>query len=148
MSDAGALTIKAVHDGRVCVLTVSGDLDLLSRTEFLMHAARVVDDRIERFVLDLAGLTFLDCGGVRALVAAVYFVPSSCPVIIRSLSPSARRILELLGLDVERLRQEPDADPERGETTAWLPNRPEGSVVPAAPADPRLTALAPAPDSC
>ncbi|HET6189452.1 MAG TPA: STAS domain-containing protein, partial [Trebonia sp.] len=53
----------------------------------------------------LAGVTFLDCAGVRALAMAASFAPSGYPVIIRSLSPTARRILELLGLDIESIRQ-------------------------------------------
>src|SRR6266550_8529551 len=103
--DADDLTVKTVRDGAVCTLILCGDLDLGAADEFLQHAARVVDNRIERLVLDLAGVTFLDCAGVRALAMAASFAPSGCPVIIRSLSPKARRILELLDLDVESIRQ-------------------------------------------
>src|SRR6266567_7648699 len=101
--DADDLTVKTVRDGAVCTLILGGALDLLAADEFLQHAARVLDDRIDRLVLDLAGVTFLDCAGVRALAIATCFAPSGCPVIIRSLSPMARRILELLGLDVESI---------------------------------------------
>jgi anti-anti-sigma factor len=97
--DADDLTVKIVRDGAVCTLILHGDLDLGAAGEFLQHAARVLDDRIERLVLDLAGVTFLDCAGVRALAIATCFAPSGCPVIIRSLSPPARRIIELLGID-------------------------------------------------
>lgn len=104
-----ALTVKATLDGRICVLTVTGDLDCLSVTEFLMLAARAVDKRTERFVLDLGGLTFLDAAGARALAMAAQFPPSSCPVIIRSLSARACRVLDLMDLD---LGQEPVTGPE------------------------------------
>ena len=71
-----------------------------------MQAALAVDNRIERLVLDLAGVTFLDCAGVRALAMAASFAPSGCPVIIRSLSPPARRIITVLGTDdIENLRR-------------------------------------------
>jgi len=53
---------------------------------------------------DLAGVTFLDCTGIRALSIAARLAPGGCPVIIRSLSPIARRIVELLGLDLANLR--------------------------------------------
>ena len=72
MTDAGALTIKAVRDRRICVLTLRGALDVTTAAEFLEHVAQAVDDRTERFVLDLAGLAFLDCAGARALVLAAY----------------------------------------------------------------------------
>src|SRR5207302_878357 len=104
--DADDLTVTTVRDGAVCTLILGGALDLLAAGEFLQHAARVLDDRIERLVLDLAGVTFLDCAGIRALAIATCFAPSGCPVIIRSLSPPARRIIALLGTeDIESLRR-------------------------------------------
>ena len=104
--DADDLTVKTVRDGPVCTLILGGALDLLAADEFLQQAARVLDDRIERLVLDLAGVTFLDCAGVRALAIATCFAPSDCPVIIRSLSSPARRIITVLGPDdIENLRR-------------------------------------------
>ena len=97
--DVHDLTIEAVRDGPVCTLIVSGDLDGLAVSGFLTQAALAIDDRTERLVLDLAGITSLDCAGVRALRMAMSFAPAGCPVIIRSLSPLARRILELLHQD-------------------------------------------------
>src|SRR5690349_20038204 len=99
-----SLAVKAVRDGPVCALILSGDLDLSETAGFLGQAALAVDNRIERLVLDLAGVTFLDCAGVRALAMAASFAPGGCPVIIRSLSPAARRILELLDLDAASIR--------------------------------------------
>ena len=100
-----ALTVKAVRDGPACALILSGDLDLTGTGVFLGQAALAVDNRTERLVLDLAGVTFLDCAGVRALAMAASFAPSGSPVIIRSVSPTARRIFELLDLDVANSRQ-------------------------------------------
>jgi anti-anti-sigma factor len=116
------LTIKVVRDGQICVLILSGDLDLLAVPGFLMHAAQVIDEPAERFVLDLAGLTFLDCAGARTLAGVTNLLPSGCPVIIRSLSPAARRILDLLNLD---LRQEPSVEDAHG---AGLVGQHGGSV--------------------
>ena len=104
--DVDDLTVKTVRDGAVCTLILGGALDLLAADEFLKHAARVLDDRLERLVLDLAGVTFLDCAGVRALATATCFAPSGCQVIIRSLSSPARRIITVLGPDdIENLRR-------------------------------------------
>ena len=100
------LTVQTVRDGAVCTLILGGALDFLTADEFLQQAARVIDDRGERLVLDLAGVTFLDCAGVRALAIATCFAPGDCPVIIRSLSPPARRIITALGPDdIENLRR-------------------------------------------
>ncbi|MFY9930500.1 MAG: STAS domain-containing protein [Streptosporangiaceae bacterium] len=104
--DADDLTVEAVRDGAVCTLILAGVLDVLVAGEFLQRAARALDDRIERFVLDLAGVTFLDCAGVRALATATCFAPEGCPVIIGPLSPPARRIITVLGTDdIESLRR-------------------------------------------
>ena len=48
MNDAGTMTIKTARDGRICVLTLGGDLDFLAAAEFLEQVARVVDARTER----------------------------------------------------------------------------------------------------
>ena len=104
--DIDDLTVKTVRDGAVCTLIVGGALDLVAADEFLQHAAQVIDDQIERLVLDLAGVTFLDCAGVRALAIATCFAPGGCPVIICSISRPARRIITALGTDdIENLRR-------------------------------------------
>ena len=99
--DTHALTIKAVRDEPVCTLILRGDLDLLETGRFLEQAALAADDLTGRLGFDLAGVLFLDCAGVRALRIATRFAPGGCPVIIGSLSPMPRRIVELLGLDLD-----------------------------------------------
>lgn len=85
----------------MCVLSVSGELDFLSAGSLVRQARGLVDGRAERLVLDLSGLMFADCAGVRALAAVAGLVPDYCPVIVRSAQPAVRRILELLGADLE-----------------------------------------------
>ena len=126
MTDVGALTVKAVHDGRICALTLRGALDLTTAAQFLEHVAWAVDDRTERFVLDLSGLAFLDCTGARALVMAAYAAPTGCPVIVRSISPLAARLIDLLNLDLRHLWQEPSAGLDEDRT-------PVGQAQPAGP---------------
>jgi anti-anti-sigma regulatory factor len=108
--DAHALTIKTVRDGPICTLILRGDLDLLETGGFLEqgfpeHTALAVDERTERLGLDLAGVLFLDCTGVRALRTATRLAPGGCPVIIGSLGPVPRRIVELLDLDLDNLQE-------------------------------------------
>jgi anti-anti-sigma factor len=129
--DEHALTVKTVRDGPVCALILSGDLGLTETGGFLGPVALAIDDRTERLVLDLAGVTFLDCAGVRALAMAASFAPSGCRVIIRSLSPAARRILELLDLDVASIGQ---ASPEPRTTRRIRARQPIGRNL--APAEP------------
>jgi anti-anti-sigma factor len=100
--DASALTVQADRDGRVCVLSARGDLDLTSAAEFMQCATGALDWWPDRLVLELAGLTFVDCTGARTLAAVTRAVPPGCQVIVGSLSLPAGRILGLLGLDLER----------------------------------------------
>jgi anti-anti-sigma regulatory factor len=103
--DAHALTIKTVRDGPACTLILRGDLDLLETGRFLEQAALAADDLTGRLGFDLAGVLFLDCAGVRALRIAARFAPGGCPVTIGSLRPMPRRIVELLGLNLDNLRE-------------------------------------------
>jgi anti-anti-sigma factor len=98
------LTVTTVRDGPVRTLILCGELDLIQAGGLLQQAALAVDNQTERLVLDMAGVTFLDCAGARALATAASFAPVGCPVIIRSLNPIARRILELTDVDLENLR--------------------------------------------
>jgi anti-anti-sigma regulatory factor len=113
------LTIRAVRDGPVRTLILHGELDFSEGAGLLTQAAVTVDAQTERLVLDMAGVTFLDCAGARALAMAAGFAPAGCPVIIRSLSPEARQVLELLHLDLENPRKPgPDHEP-RDEPSEW-----------------------------
>ena len=116
-----ALTIRAVRDGPVRTLILRGELDLGQTGGLLRQAAGTVDSQTEQLVLDMAGLSFLDCAGARALAIAAGFAPAGCPVVIRSLSPQARRVLELLGLNLENPQEPgPDQNPN-DEPVAMLP---------------------------
>jgi|SRR5689334_5882524 anti-sigma B factor antagonist len=132
--DVHALTVNAVRDGPVSTLILRGDLDLAETGALLEQAALAVDDRTERLVFDLAEVTFLDCAGIRALSIAARLAPGGCMVIIRSLSPMARRIVELVGLDLANLREL-----SRGqELQDWLRDRgtTQQELAPAEPGTP------------
>ncbi len=102
------LTVRARRDGRVRVLVVTGELDIVSVNRLLDAAAPVVAAYYDEFVLDLAGLTFTDCYGARVLAALARAVPARCPVIVRSVQPAVRHVLDLTAVTLERMpREEP-----------------------------------------
>jgi anti-anti-sigma regulatory factor len=109
--DSHAPTINSVRDGPVCTLILRGDLDLLETGGFPEQAALAAGDRTERLGLDLAGVLFPDRAGVRALRIATRLAPGGCPVIIGSLRPIPRRIVELPGVDLANL---PEWSPGHG----------------------------------
>jgi anti-anti-sigma factor len=102
MIDDTSVTVRLERYGRICVLAVSGELDLFTADGFSACAARAVEGRAERLILDLSGLRFTDCRGARALAAVTRAVGGECPVIVRSVRPAVRRVLDLMGLDLER----------------------------------------------
>jgi anti-anti-sigma factor len=98
------LNVKAEQRGPVCVLAVTGDLDVGSTARFAeltTGAITAMRPRPQRVVLDLSGLRFTDCGGARTLAAFARSAPGKCPVVVRSTRPAVRRVLDLLGLDLE-----------------------------------------------
>jgi anti-anti-sigma factor len=97
------LKVRALRDGRVCVLTVTGELDLVSADRLLAVAGPAVAADYDRVVLDLAGLTFADCCGARVLAALARAVPGERPVTVRSVQPAVRRVLDLIEVSLERI---------------------------------------------
>lgn len=101
MVKAGYLKVETAHDGLVCVLAVAGELDLVTVADLAESAALALKTPAERFVLDLSRLSFTDCAGGRALAAITRTVPAGCPVIVRPVSPAVRRVLDLMGVNLE-----------------------------------------------
>jgi anti-anti-sigma factor len=139
----GYLKFRVERDGAVCVLSVSGVLDLVTAEGFTERAGLAICGRPERFVLDLSGLAFADCAGARALAAVTRAVPGDCPVIVRSARPIVRRLLDLMNLDLECGRGKADAD-------ADLASRPAAEHLDGAVADSPATGFtrAAVDDSC
>jgi anti-anti-sigma factor len=98
---ADYLMVETTHHGPVCVLAVTGELDLFTVANLAESAAAALKTPAERFVLDLSGLRFIDCCGARALAIVTQAVPADCPVIVRSVSPAVRRVMDLIGVNLE-----------------------------------------------
>jgi len=96
------LTVTATREGRVCILAVGGELDVATAPTLTRHAAAALRQPTERLIIDLSGLTFIDCSGVRALAAATRAVPPGCPVLVRGAGRRIRKILGLLAVTLER----------------------------------------------
>lgn len=116
--DNELVRVTVERDGPVCVLAVSGELDLIAAAGFAERAARAVDDTARRLVLDLSGLRFIDCCGARALAAVTRAVPDDCSVMVHSARPIVRRVLGLLDLDLQRRHGGASAVP-----ATWLDGR-------------------------
>jgi anti-sigma B factor antagonist len=82
-------------------LAVEGEVDLANADELREALVTVLDDRtVERLVVDLAGVGFLDSRGVAAL-AAGYRATRTGPaeLLVVNCRPNVRLVLEITGLD-------------------------------------------------
>jgi anti-sigma B factor antagonist len=94
------VTIKRV--GGVCVLSVRGELDIATTPALIEQAAPALQVPAERLVVDLTGLAFIDCCGVRALSELTCAAPPGCPVLVRGVNSRVRKVLDILAVPLER----------------------------------------------
>ncbi|GAB7192932.1 hypothetical protein NUM3379_36410 [Kineococcus sp. NUM-3379] len=92
------LQLHARPAGPVALVTVTGELDAWSAVDL----RRVVGDLIPRnphVVLDMAGVGFLDCGGIGALVALDRAATDAGGTLgLRGLDPRHVALLDVFGL--------------------------------------------------
>jgi anti-sigma B factor antagonist len=95
-----AFTVVVEHiDGTVLVCPV-GELDLATAPILERVLETLVADP-PAIELDLSGITFVDCAGLRPIREALRRAsPSSTRVRVSEARPTVRRVLELTGLDV------------------------------------------------
>jgi len=88
-----------VCPGTPQVVEIGGEMDILSAPELREELLRLVRRRGPHLSLDLSGVTFMDCAGIRALLATRRRVQleGGWLRIVRA-SPSACRTISLLGL--------------------------------------------------
>lgn len=91
--------IFVVRTGRAAVVQVCGELDLSTAPRLDEQLVILADEGVVDVTVDLAGLDFMDCSGLRALVAGVQrFREQGGDLGLRSPRPSTRRVLKVLGL--------------------------------------------------
>jgi anti-anti-sigma factor len=91
-------------DGRVCV-AICGDLDITTEAELARQLAGLASEisavagaRLAGLVINLAGVTFLDCASARMLAATATMLASGDQPVLIAASPAVRRVLQLTGL--------------------------------------------------
>jgi anti-anti-sigma factor len=94
-----ALTVQDEWDGGTALLTVQGEIDTCT-AEVLSGCLRdVIRKKPDRLIIDLAGVSFLDCSAVHAFIEARRALSLEYPLILRSPRSQARRVFELTALD-------------------------------------------------
>jgi anti-anti-sigma factor len=99
MSNRFECEIGRVENGADCVLTVRGDIDLASASDFETSLRTALDGSPSSITIDLAGLTFIDSSGLRVLVSLTKEAESRGATIeLRNVPRHAQRVLDITGL--------------------------------------------------
>jgi anti-anti-sigma factor len=98
-NQAAQLTIRDEWDGRAAIVTLDGEICMITVSDLFESLDLIVGKDPERLIIDLAGVSFLDSSAVHAFARARHMLPEECSVVLRSPQRQARRVFELTGLD-------------------------------------------------
>jgi anti-anti-sigma factor len=87
-----------ISDDGTARLAIRGDLDVTSIAALAGELARLADARPARLVIDMSGVSFVDCAAARLLASATAFLPPGQRPVLSSAGPAVRRLLQLTGL--------------------------------------------------
>jgi anti-anti-sigma factor len=112
-----SITVRELPHLDACVVALSGELDIVS-ADFLTDA--LVEAVAPTVVVDLSGLTFMDCRGIGALVAARNSIAASqlAQLVVMGPSDIVRKALHLVGLSEWIVEEVPGPDARRA--TDWV----------------------------
>jgi len=94
--------VDVVVDGGDVVVTVRGELDVLTAPFLWERMEPALAGVTGQLVFDFAGLTFIDSMGLGVVVRAQSRLRGEAPprqVVIRHANPHARKVFEITGLD-------------------------------------------------
>jgi anti-anti-sigma factor len=81
------------------VLHCTGELDLVNRTELAVRLGEIADSGMPWVVIDLEGVTFMDCGAVTLVERTARRIgPARCLVVVAP-HGIVRRLLSVIDLD-------------------------------------------------
>ncbi len=91
-------TLVADLDG-VAVVTVTGEIDLVTAPALEQAITAVVDDSPTALIIDLSGVEFLGSVGLKILAATYEKLGNSAEFGVVAHGPATRRPIHLTGLD-------------------------------------------------
>jgi anti-anti-sigma factor len=80
------------------IVAISGEVDVCTEAPLQQALLRIIRERSARLMLDVSGVSFMDCAGLRALLATRCRAEmrGGCMRLIAA-SAAVRRIIELTG---------------------------------------------------
>ena len=120
---AGPLLVLVRWHGACATVTLHGELDLATAPLLTACLTGVLAEQPRQLTVDLARLDFIDCAGIAPLVMARRLLPPGRPLILRSPTAAARRLLRLTGLG-QAWRVEAGSAASAGRALETEPRRP------------------------
>jgi anti-anti-sigma factor len=103
MIDAGQepqpLTVTTAAEGGMVVISLAGELDMVTAPLVLQHLSESLEQGHTRLVFDLAGLSFCDSTGLAVLVRAKNRCDAAGGFVrLAAMQPGVLQLLEIAGL--------------------------------------------------
>jgi anti-anti-sigma factor len=106
------LVIVTEHHQRQSVLRLLGDLDVSNKDLLRDAISGALEHGPQMLVLDLSGLGFMDCSGLRVLVGThKHLADDQRQLFVAGSLPIVRRLIRLTGLDAYLRLGWPEAVP-------------------------------------
>jgi anti-sigma B factor antagonist len=94
------IEVRIERDGDQTVVSLAGELDLLSAPRVRAVMTTVQADATERVVVDLTGLSYMDSVGIGLLVSSRQRLEAvGRRLSLRNPEPAVRRLLQITGLE-------------------------------------------------
>lgn len=108
-TELGGFTCAIAASGGVARVTLTGELDMLTATEFAEALSTAIHDSV-LVIVDLSGLTFIDSSGLHAILTAHAHVRGSdCRLVLIPGPRQVQRTFEITGIE-ERFEFVADSD--------------------------------------
>jgi anti-anti-sigma factor len=89
------------RDDARCRLYVAGEIDMATAAQLKDELTKGLE-AWGRAEIDLAGVSFIDCSGLRILISAASTLRGKATIRLMCVSQPVRRVLELVGIDEVR----------------------------------------------
>lgn len=103
-SEAEPFRCAVARDGVALRITLAGELDIATAPHVEAVLREPCEDGVDRRIVDLSGLTFMDSSGLRIILSAHAAARrEGPPLTLVAGPPSVQRVFEITGV-VDRLR--------------------------------------------
>lgn len=99
MSAPDSITATVADHGGIVVLSIGGEIDLVTAPALEEAIGGVVVDDPEALIIDLSGVEFLGSVGLKILAATYEKLDDSAEFGVVARGPATRRPIHLTGLD-------------------------------------------------